>query len=157
MADDAMPVEAARLQAFVGEWDVAGIMRTEGKTAAISGRWRYEPAADGWGVRGRLETTIEELGTLSEDELIGFDRAGNVVHLVSMNALTIRDHVGSWTAERELELVFAGIEAGREVTERMTITVDSPARLRALVLEHADGALVLTTELQMEAVSPRPA
>lgn len=149
MGDDTIPLEATSLQAFAGDWVVAGTLEAAGSTSAISGRWHFEPAADGWGLRGRMETSIDGLDTLEEDELIGYDATDGDVHMFSMNRLAIRDHRGGWINERELEVAFAGRLEGRAVSEIFTIRFVGADRIEARVLEHADGELVVTTDLTL--------
>ena len=149
MGDGTTPVEAVRLQAFAGDWVVSGALDAEGTTSAISGRWHFEAASDGWGVRGRMETTIDALGTLEEDELIGYDPTDGVVHLFSMNRLAVRDHRGGWVDEEQLEVEFTGRQEGREVSETFTIRFVGVDRIEARVIERADGELVVTTDLTM--------
>ncbi len=129
MVGDGIPIEVARLEAFVGDWMVTGTLESEGTTSIVSGRWRFERAADGWGVRGRMLTEIESMGAFEEDELIGFDRPDGEVHLFSMNQFAVRDHRGGWSSDDTLRVEFAGLQDGRRITEVITVRFVTPTDL----------------------------
>jgi hypothetical protein len=147
--DGTTPVEAVRLQAFAGDWVVSGTLDAEGTPSAVSGSWHFEPAADGWGVRGRMETTIDGMGTFEEDELIGYDPTDGAVHMFSMNRFAVRDHRGGWATEDELEVEFTDRQDGRTVSEIIAIRFVGADRMEARVIELADGELVVTTDLTL--------
>ena len=149
VGDDGILLDAARLQAFAGDWVVTGTMMVGGTMSAITGRWYFERTADGQGVRGRMETTIEGFGALEEDELIGYDPSEGLVHMISMNRLAVRDHRGSWVTEDVLEVEFSGQQLEQTVTEVITVRFVKASRIESHVTEHADGALVATTDLIM--------
>jgi hypothetical protein len=148
--DDEPPADAARLTAFLGEWRVEGTMSAGEFPAVVSGTWRFEPAANGWGVLGFLETEIEGMGAFEERELIGFDAEEGIIHLFSMNKFAIRDHQGGWTDANTLVVRHRGMHAGTDVAEEITIDVVAPGRMVGRVIEHADGSVVVTTDLTME-------
>jgi hypothetical protein len=149
MGDDTVPSEAARLQAFAGDWVVSGALEAEGSTSGVSGRWHFEPASDGWGVHGRMETTIDGLGTFEEEELIGYDPTDEAVHMFSMNRFAVRDHRGGWVTEEQLEVEFNGRQEGRTVSEIITIRFLGADRMEGRVIERADGELVVKTDLTL--------
>jgi hypothetical protein len=143
--DDGLPPEdAMRPAAFLGEWTVQGALKAGELPAAVSGRWRYEQAVDGWGVRGILFTEIEGMGTFEENELIGFDAPEGKIHLFSMNKYAIRDHSGDWDGEGRLAVRSIAVQEGQEVTEEITIDFVAPHRMVARVVEEANGEVVIT-------------
>ena len=148
--DDGLPIEAKRLAAFLGEWRVEGTLSAEGFPAAVSGRWTFEQAVNGWGVRGTLHTEIEGMGAFEESELIGFDETEGMIHLFSMNRYAIRDHSGGWIDETKLSVQYKGKQEGKDVTEAITIDFVAPGRMVGGVIEKADGVVVITTDLTME-------
>lgn len=149
--DDGLPPdEAKRLAAFVGEWTVVGSLALGMDRAMVSGQWRFEEAAGGWGVFGKMNTEIEGMGAFGENELIGFDEVGGNTHLFSMNRFTIRDHVGGWADEDTLVVQYVGIDEGKQVTEEITIEFVEPGRMVARVIEQAGGEIIITTDLIME-------
>lgn len=146
-SEEARPGDAIRLERFLGEWIVTGTLTAEGHPAVVTGRWRFAQAADGWGVRGDLQTEIEGMGAFAESELIGFDAASGQVHLFSMNKFAIRDHVGGWIDETTLEVVYQGVQDGKAIVERIAIDFANPDDARGRVVETADGVVTVTTEL----------
>jgi hypothetical protein len=149
VANDHPPEEARRLTAFLGQWRVEGTLRNGQSQAAVFGRWRFEPAIDGWGVSGIMDTDIEGMGTFEESELIGFDTVGGQVHMFSANKYAIRDHLGDWTRDDQLTVRYRGIDGDSAVTEEITVDFEGPDRIVARVIEHADGAVVMTTDLTL--------
>jgi hypothetical protein len=147
---DAPPPQARKLAAFVGDWTVSGTMIADGKPAAVSGRWHFDAAADGWCARGEMTTAIEGLGSFDEYELIGFDPAEGKIHMVSMNRFAVRDHVGDWVDDERLAVVYRGRTAtGDGVTERIDISFAEPDEITAEVIETVGDAVAITTELRM--------
>jgi hypothetical protein len=149
VANDHPPEEARRLTAFLGQWRVEGTLRNGESQAAVFGRWRFEPAIDGWGVSGIMDTSIEGMGTFEESELIGFDTVGGQIHMISANKYAIRDHLGDWTRDDQLTVRYQGIDGDSAVTEEITVDFEGPHRIVARVIEHADGAVVMTTDLTL--------
>lgn len=148
--DDGLPPEdAKRLAAFLGERTVQGALKAGELPAAVSGRWRYEQAVDGWGVRGILATEIEGMGTFEENELIGFNAAEGKTHLFSMNKYAIRDHSGDWAGKYRLAVRYVGVQEGHEVTEKITIDFVTPHRMVARVVEEANKEVVIITDLTL--------
>jgi hypothetical protein len=143
------PRAARKLAVFIGQWKVEGRLRNGNTQAVVSGIWSFEPAIDGWGVRGILSTEIEGMGAMDESELIGFDAAQGKVHMFSANRFAIRDHVGEWTADDQLEVRYQATVDGSEITEDITLNFNEPGRIEADVVERADGAVVLTTDLTL--------
>lgn len=147
------PEAARRLTAFIGQWKVVGALREGDSEAVIVGEWRFEPAMDGWGVRGVLQTDIEGLGgPMEEFELIGFDAPAGNVHMFSANRYAIRDHVGGWTADDRLKVRYQGKVGARVVTEEITLNLDGRGRMVADIVEQVDGEVVLTTTLELTKV-----
>jgi hypothetical protein len=149
VANDHPPEEARRLTAFLGQWRVEGTLRNGESQAAVFGRWKFEPAIDGWGVSGIMDTNIEGMGTFEESELIGLDTVGGQVHMISANKYTIRDHLGEWTREDQLKVRYKGTHGLSEITEEITLDFEGHDRIVARVIEHADGAVVMTTDLTL--------
>jgi hypothetical protein len=147
---ESRPIEATRLAAFLGDWMVKGTLTAGVQPAAISGKWRFVEAADGWGVRGEMETTIEGMGTFEENELLGFDPAEGKVHLFSINKFAVRDHAGDWIDETTLSVIYRGMQDGNEVTEQITIDFSEAGAMSAQVIEKAGGRVTITTELFMQ-------
>ena len=144
------PPEAARkLAVFIGQWKVEGTLRDGNAQAVISGVWRFEPAIDGWGVRGILKTDIEGMGAMNESELIGFDAVIGKVHMFSANRYAIRDHVGDWIDDQQLRVRYQETIGDTEITEEITLRFSEPGRISAEVIERADGAVILTTHLTL--------
>jgi hypothetical protein len=141
------PDEAARLAAFLGEWSVSGSLTAGDSPASVSGTWRFDQAADGWGVRGQMHTDIEGMGAFEEEELIGFDAEAKQVHMFSMNRYAVRDHVGGWVSDDTLLTRYSGRSDGTEVTEEISGEFVAPDRMVGRVVERADQAVVLTTDL----------
>ncbi len=149
-SEETVSPAAKRLAAFLGEWDVTGTLQAVGSDpAAVSGRWRFVKAADGWAVRGDMTTAIEGMGTFEECELIGFDPTENKVHMFSMNKYAVRDHIGDWLDEKRLSVVYTALPQGHDVTERMTIDFTNPEELHAEMIESEDGVVTITTELTL--------
>jgi hypothetical protein len=147
---DLPPDQAKKLAAFLGEWRVEGVLRAGDDQAAVSGRWRFEKAVDGWGVLGVMDTEIEGMGVFEESELIGFDAVDGKVHMFSMNKFAIRDHVGGWTDENTLVVRYTGEDEGKLVTEDITVEFRPPSRMMGRVVEQADGGILITTDLTMD-------
>jgi hypothetical protein len=146
---DHPPRAARKLAVFVGQWKVEGTLRNGNTRAVISGVWRFEPAIDGWGVRGMLHTEIEGMGSFAESELIGFDATEGKVHLFGANRYAIRDHVGDWITDNQLQVRYRTTVEDRVITEDITINFNEPDRIDADVVERADGVVVLTTGLTL--------
>lgn len=144
---DAVPEKARQLHAFVGSWDVEGEMVAGEDRQSIGGHWEFEVAADGWGVTGTLSTDIEGMGRIDECELIGFDASTELVHMVSMNRLAIRDHIGEWE-EDTLVTRFRSDDRGSTV-EEIRVRFPDPDRMDASVAEYEARQLVLTTQLTL--------
>jgi hypothetical protein len=96
-----------------------------------------------------MDTDIEGMGTFEESELIGFDTVGGQVHMFSANKYAIRDHLGDWTRDDQLTVRYRGIDGDSAVTEEITVDFEGPDRIVARVIEHADGAVVMTTDLTL--------
>jgi hypothetical protein len=148
--DTSIPVEARRLvEYFAGEWDARGTMTAEGKSTALTGRWRFTGALDGWGVLGELKTEMEGFGTIEEIDIAAFNSATGKVHLTGMNRFVVRDHVGDWLDDKTLRVVYRGREGGKEVEEEVTIDFSTPGIQRGVVVETADGVPAIRTELTL--------
>jgi hypothetical protein len=143
------PVEARRLEAFLGEWNVVGTLTTEEGPAVVSGRWRFESAVNGWGVLGVLHTEIEGVGAFEENELIGFDANEGKIHLFSMNKFAIRDHTGGWLDEVRLRVQWQVAQGSAHVIEAIEIEFATPDRMIGRVIETTDGVVVATTDLKI--------
>jgi hypothetical protein len=147
--DASIPIEARRLAAFIGEWTAKGTMIADGKPTAISGEWRFTRAVDGWGVLGDMKTEIEGFGAIEEIDIAVFDAVGGRVHLIGMNKLGVRDHVGDWADPTTLVVVYRGKQGGKEVSEEVRIDFSTPNMQRGLIVEKVDGAVTITTELEL--------
>lgn len=147
MSGDDIPVEARRLAGFIGDWNTKGTMVSDGKSSAITGRWRWVRAADGWGVAGDMQTEIEGWGSFAETEIAGYDAGEQKVHLIGMNKFVVRDHAGGWINPTTLQVLYRGQQGGKEVTEEVTIDFSTPHVQRGWVVEKVDGVTVITTEL----------
>jgi hypothetical protein len=127
---ESIPVEAERLRAFLGDWDVHGTLTAGKNPAAVAGRWHFAKAADGWGAQGEMTTEIEGMGAFEEHELIGFDPIEKKVHMISMNKFAIRDHSGDWQSETQLSVVYAAMVDGHEANERISLDFGNPNGIR---------------------------
>lgn len=146
-----LPAEATTLvKNFVGVWDVEGEMDVVGESKApISGVWTYREVADGIGVSGHLATTIEGVGTIEEAELIGYDIVGRRLHMFSMNALAVRDHVGDWESDDRLKVTYRETANGTDASEEISIIFERPGLMHAKVVEFASGSVVVRTHLDL--------
>jgi hypothetical protein len=146
------PRDAQRLSAFIGTWDVAGVMSGGGDERTVIGTWTYETVAGGWGIRGVLHTDITGYGSFEEGELIGLDAATNEIHLFGLNMFGIRDHVGGWQDERTLTTRYTASDEGDTTVEDITVIFVSPRVMRAEIIECVDDEVVLTTLLDLTRV-----
>lgn len=128
---------------------VEGSLAVGDDRAAVSGRWRFEEAVNGWGVLGVMDTEIEGMGAFQENELIGFDSVEGKVHLFSMNKFAIRDHIGGWTDQETLVVRYEGDDEGKLVAEEITVEFLKPDHMTGRVIEQSDGVVLITTELSM--------
>jgi len=96
-----------------------------------------------------MDTYIEGMGTFEESELIGFDTVGGRIHMFSANKYAIRDHLGDWTRDDQLKVRYKGTHGLGEITEEITVDFEGPDRIVARVIEHSDGAVVMTTDLTL--------
>jgi hypothetical protein len=150
MSEESPPEEAKRLKAFIGEWRVSGEMIEGANRFPISGRWSFSEAINGWGVKGKMLTSIEGMGSFEEEELIGLDAVAGLIHLVSMNRITIRDHVGGWNDRGALVTSYESENDGELTTETISVRFPEADRMEGTVIEQVDGVTVLETELQLQ-------
>lgn len=149
-SEEGPPEEAERLSAFIGEWQVEGLMSDGSDHFSVAGQWRFTEAIDGWGINGSMQTDIQGMGSFEECELIGFDAVRGKVHMFSMNRFAIRDHVGGWKDESTLTTEYEDEDDGSRTQEVITVRFNTPDRMSATVVEQVDGQTVLTTDLELQ-------
>lgn len=146
---DQRPGDAERLESFLGSWEVKGRLSSPQSQSAVVGKWHFDRAIDGWGVVGRLTTTIEGMGEFEEAEVIGLDAETGQVHMFSANRFAIRDHVGGWTDSHHLVVEYEDTGGATATKEVISVHFAEPGRMDARVVESADGEVVLTTDLTL--------
>lgn len=142
-----IPDGAKALERFLGEWEVNGSLTMEGTTLPMAGRWLFEPAAAGFGVRCTLTAEIEGLGAYAESDLVGFDAETGAVHIFSLtNSGAVHDHAGRWVGDDRIEFEFNGTQGGKPFREVGTMDIVAPTRLHLVSTDYVDGAVTAVME-----------
>ena len=142
------PKEAQKLERFLGEWRVEGTLKMESTTAKVSGTWKFDKIADGWGVVTEMDTEIEGMGHVQETVLIGYDSEQGKIRHFSMNRLAVRDHVGQWVDQDTLVVEYREKYNNENHSEVITIRFDS-GQIEGDVVETVNGDVTVITDITL--------
>jgi hypothetical protein len=105
----------------------------------VTGTWRSQPAAAGWGVSAKFEGTIEGMGHVAEDHLFGYNQETGVTHFYALtNTANVHDHPGKWTGPDSLEFVCETTQQGKPYREVVMVTIEGDA-VHVVATEYLDG------------------
>ncbi|MCP8315519.1 MAG: DUF1579 family protein [archaeon] len=145
-----LPDEAKKLQIFVGDWKVKGTMTIEGETKKVKGVWKVVSVAAGWGVLGQLSMEIEGMGTFEQVAISGFDPGEKLVHLFMVSNMAVtRDRKGKWSDDNTLNLVYKGLQEGKNYKEQITVKFRSPKEFSIHDVETLDGQVISTLDVTL--------
>jgi hypothetical protein len=143
--------EAKDLGVFLGDWKVEGVMTFEGTPLKVAGRWKFDRAAAGWGLKATLKMEIEGMGLYEEDDLIGFDPSDGMVHLFTLtNTAAVHDHKGNWKNTRRLFLEYAGIQDGKTLTEEISVAFSGSEQFNIEEIDKLGGQVISTMDVTLK-------
>ncbi len=143
-----IPEEAKDLGVFLGDWNVEGTMTSEGNPLKVAGKWRFDRAAAGWGLKATLKMEIEGFGLYEEDDLIGFDSSDGMVHLFTLtNTAAVHDHKGNWKNPRTLFLEYTGTQGGKKLTEEIGVKFSGLGQFSIKEIDKLDGQVISTMDI----------
>ncbi len=106
-----LPEPARRLHRFIGNWQVSGVFRRDGKARQIQGRFDITPAAGGFGLLARMNAELEEVGTYEEWDLLGYDPGCDEYHIFSVtNGAVVHDHRAEFVTDDRVEFFYKGLQ-----------------------------------------------
>ena len=112
-----LPVEAKRLNVFLGSWRVEGTLTFNGKPYGVKGSARFSSTAAKWGVLAITKLEIEGLGNYEEADLLAFDRNEKLYHFFAVtNTAAVYDHKGKWI-EDTISFIYEGLHDGKSCKE----------------------------------------
>ncbi len=123
-----IPEAIKKMDVFIGEWEGTLTLNIDGKTLKFGIKHQTVPVARGFGIQ-IIETgdTDVGMGALNSVNLFGYDAGEDVVHLfIISNWGETRDYKGKWADEKKLVVEYSGVIEGRAITDKITITVNSP-------------------------------
>jgi hypothetical protein len=134
-----IPAEAKRLERLLGDRICEGTLTMEGNSMPVTGSWRGQVAAAGWGVAAHFDGHIEGMGSYVEDHLFGYDQETGLTHFYALtNTGNVHDHAGRWTGPDSLELVYEGAQGGKPFREVVAIATEGDA-VHVVATEYLDG------------------
>jgi hypothetical protein len=146
-----LPHEARKLQAFVGDWDVEGVLTTEGRSFKVTGQRKFASAAAGWGVFNVGKMEIEGLGTYEELHVLGFDPSEKTFHYFSVtNTASARDHKGKWIDDRTISFLYEGSQKGKDYREEIEVKIQTPKELKIIETDTLAGNIILTMDTTLK-------
>ncbi len=117
-----LPEPAKRLHRFIGNWQVSGTVRRDGKARHIEGRFDIMPAAGGFGLLGRMNAELEGLGIYEEWDLLGYDPGCDEYHIFSVtNGAVVHDHRGEFVTDDRVEFSYKGLQEHERFREEGVI------------------------------------
>lgn len=141
-----IPRELELLKQLIGDWKIDMDMRMpDGSMAKGAGRATGRVVSGGSGLYGvlvELEAEIEGMGRLDELDLFGFNAHDGKVHSFTLNSMgTSHDHIGGWKSDRILEIGWSGVADGKDSSELITFTWNSPKELAVNEVDRVEGAV----------------
>ncbi|WP_440946105.1 hypothetical protein ACSAZL_18840 [Methanosarcina sp. T3] len=106
----------------------------------LKGKWSFNTAAGGWGLKSENKFEVEEPGTYELDNLFGFDKETGTLHIYSLtNMAEIHDHTAAWSDENTLNGGYEGLKDGKNFREDFTIKLVSPDEITIDYIEKVNG------------------
>ena len=119
-----LPVEAKRLDVFLGNWNVEGTLTFMGKPFGVKGIAKFSSVAKGWGVLATAKLEIEGLGAYEEADLLVFDRSEKLYHFFTVtNTAAAYDHKGKWLNDDTINFLYEGSQDGKSYKEELLIKI----------------------------------
>jgi len=119
-----LPVEAKRLDVFLGNWNVEGTLTFMGKPFGVKGIAKFSSVAKGWGVLATAKLEIEGLGANEEADLLVFDRSEKLYHFFAVtNTAAAYDHKGKWLNDDTINFLYEGSQDGKSYKEELLIKI----------------------------------
>lgn len=112
----------ARFDVLLGEWAGTGSLTVGSKTMAVTSKFRCNVARGGVAVLCVHDATIEGMGAMVENALIGIDPASQELHWYNINTMgETHDHRGRWTSDTRIEWSYKGEKDGKPLVEAISM------------------------------------
>jgi len=119
-----LPVEAKRLNVFLGNWNVEGTLTFMGKPFGVKGVAKFSSVAKGWGVLATAKLEIEGLGAYEETDLLVFNRSEKLYHFFAVtNTAAAYDHKGKWLNDDTISFLYEGLQDEKTYKEDLMIKI----------------------------------
>jgi hypothetical protein len=146
-----IPGEAKRLEVFLGDWIVEGIITMEGNPVKVSGKWKFDKAAGGWGVKANMKMELEGMGIYEEDDLVGFDPGAGKFHIFTLtNTAATHDHMGDWKDENTLYVKYNGLQEGKRLREEITVRLAEPGQFSISEVDILEEQVIMTMDVTLK-------
>lgn len=146
-----IPPEVEKLSVFIGDWNVTGTLKIGNDKMNVNGKWFFNKAAGGWGLRSANKLEIDGMGSYELDNLFGFDKEEGRLHIYSLtNMAETHDHRASWTDGSTLKGEYDGLKDGKKFREDFVIRILDPARITINYIEKVDDKIDSTMSLILQ-------
>ena len=137
-----VPSEIKKLHVFLGNWSTEGIIKTGGKIMKLKGKWNFSTAAGGWGIKSANKFEVEELGTYELDNLFGFDKETEKLHIYRLtNMGETHDHTAAWSDENTFKGEYDGLKDGKRFREDFVISLVNSEEITIDYVEKVDDQI----------------
>jgi hypothetical protein len=144
-----LPDGVNKLFAFIGNWEGEAKMTMDGKTSSQKVEHKIIKLPNGWGLQIMETGTSQGMTPYEAIDLFGYDPGEDQYHLYTIsNYADTHDHKGHWI-DKTLDLQYEGLQDGKPMVEKLSITLDNPSSYHFNDNVTVDGKQIFTMECVM--------
>jgi len=146
-----LPLEARRLEVFLGNWKVKGTLTFLGKRFEVKGVANFSSVATGWGILVTAKLEIQSLGTYEEADLLAYNRSEKLYHFFAVtNTAAAYDHKGKWLNDDTISFLHEGLQDGKSYKEELEIKVINENQLAIKEKDFLEEQVITTRDVFLE-------